>query len=217
MADGSVVDKIYHPYVDALEQEIEWRAIHQDDQPGAEDNLQLHRFGYGRAIGERWFGEIYLIGKKSDDAEFKIEAYELEAKWQITEQGEYSADWGLLFELEKEAHESIWEFSTGILVEKEWGQWSSTANLVLTQEWGSDIEDEIESSAGLQVRYRLSRWLEPALEFYSGEDTQAIGPVLMGNINTGIRQNLHWETGIIFGIDEDSPNTTLRALIEYEF
>ncbi|MEH6469229.1 MAG: hypothetical protein V7725_06425 [Porticoccus sp.] len=217
MADGSVVDKIYHPYVDALEQEIEWRAIHQDDQPGAEDNLQLHRFGYGRAIGERWFGEVYLIGEKSDDTEFKIEAYELEAKWQITEQGEYSADWGLLFELEKEAHESIWEFSTGILVEKEWGQWSSTANLVLTHEWGSDTEDEIESSAGIQVRYRLSRWLEPALEFYSGEDTQAIGPVLMGNINTGIRQNLHWETGIIFGIDEDSPNTTLRALIEYEF
>lgn len=217
MADGSVVDKIYHPYVDALEQEIEWRAIHQDDQPGAEDNLQLHRFGYGRAIGERWFGEVYLIGEKSDDTEFKIEAYELEAKWQLTEQGEYSADWGLLFELEKEAHESIWEFSTGILVEKEWGRWSSTANLVLTHEWGSDIEDEIESSAGVQVRYRLSRWLEPALEFYSGEDTQAIGPVLMGNINTGIRQNLHWETGIIFGIDEDSPNTTLRALIEYEF
>ncbi|MDX2350486.1 MAG: hypothetical protein QNK32_08865 [Porticoccus sp.] len=217
MADGSVVDKIYHPYVDALEQELEFRAIHQDDQPEAEDNLQLYRFGYGRAFGDSWFGEVYLIGEKSDDTGFKLEAYELEAKWQITEQGEYWADWGLLMELEKESHENIWEFSTGILIEKEWGQWSGTANLVVTQEWGSDIKDEIESSAGLQMRYRLSRWLEPALEFYTGQDTRAIGPALMGNIKTGIRKRLHWETGLIFGIDEDSPNMTLRALIEYEF
>ena len=67
------------------------------------------------------------------------------------------------------------------------------------------------------MRYRLSRWLEPALEFYTGQDTRAIGPALMGNIKTGIRKSLHWETGIIFGIDEDSPNMTLRGLIEYEF
>ena len=114
IADGNTVDKIYHPYVDALEQEIEWRAIYQDDQPQGNDqsnektDRQLHRLSYGRAFGERWFGEIYLTGENSDDTSFKLEAYELEAKWQLTEQGEYWADWGILFELEKDAHESIW-------------------------------------------------------------------------------------------------------------
>ena len=81
----------------------------------------LYRFGYGRAFGDSWFGEVYLIGKKSDETGFQLEAYELEAKWQITEQGEYWADWGLLMELEKESHENIWEFSTGILVEERVG------------------------------------------------------------------------------------------------
>lgn len=216
-ADGNAVDKIYHPYVDALEQEIEWRAIHQDDQPGQDDNLQLHRLSYGRAFGDRWFGEIYLTGEKSEDNSFELEAYELEAKWQVTEQGEYWADWGLLFELEKESDEDIWEFSTGILAEKEWGRWSGTANFIISQEWGSDIDDEIESTLGLQARYRLSRWLEPAVEFYSGQDTRALGPVLMGDVNAGIRRNLHWEIGMLFGLDENSANNTLRALIEYEF
>ncbi len=216
-ADGNTVDKIYHPYVDALEQELEWRAIYQDDQPGQEDNLQLHRFSYGRAFGDRWFGEIYLTGEQAEDTGFKLEAYELEAKWQLTEQGEFWADWGLLFELEKESSESIWEFSTGVLAEKEWGRWSGTANFLVSQEWGSDIDDEIETSLGLQTRYRLSRWLEPAVEFYAGQDTHALGPVLMGDLKAGIRRNLHWEIGLLFGLDEDSANNTFRALIEYEF
>jgi len=217
LADGTVIDKIYHPYVQQLEQEIEWRAIIQDDQSGVADNTQKHRFAYGRALNEKWFGEIYLIGKKSDDESFDIEAYELEAKWQLTEQGEFWADWGLLFELEKEDAEDIWEFSTGILAEKEWGNWSGTANFFVTQEWGSDIDDELEATLGLQARYRYSRAFEPAVEFYSGEDTLGIGSTILGQINLGIKRQIKWETGAIFGLDDKSPNRTLRFLIEFEF
>ncbi|MCF7982154.1 MAG: hypothetical protein K9K86_09215 [Pseudomonadales bacterium] len=217
VADGAVIDKIYHPYVDALEQEVEYRMLFQDDQPGLSDDLQLHRLSYGHSIGARWFGEIYLVGVKSDDESFEVTAYELEAKWQLTEQGEFWADWGLLFEIEEETDLDIWEFSTGLLVEKEWGQWSSTANFIVTQEWGKDIEDELETALGVQLRYRYSRQLEPAVEIYKGEDTFALGPVLMGDINTGIRRNLHWETGFIFALDDKSPNQTVRLLLEYEF
>jgi len=217
LADGVVIDKIYHPYVQPLEQEIEWRAIHQDDQPGKSDNIQLHRFAYGRSLNDRWFAEFYLIGEKSEDESFELEAYEIEAKWQLTEQGEFWADWGLLFELEKESDEDSWEFATGLLIEKEWGKWSTAANLFLAQEWGSDIEDELESSLGLQARYRYSRSIEPAIEFYSGEDTLAIGPALLGQIRLGIKRQIKWEAGAIYGLDNDSPNQTLRFLIEYEF
>ncbi len=216
-ADGPVIDKIYHPYVDALEQEIEYRVIFQDEQVGQADNLMRHQLSYGRAFGDRWFGEVYLVADKSDQENFEIEAYEVEAKWQLTEQGEYWADWGLLFEFEKENGKDIQEFSTGLLTEKEWGRWSGTANLIFAQEWGDDIDDELETSLNLQTRYRYSRLIEPAIEFYSGEDTIALGPALMGNIITGTRQALRWETGIIFGLDSDSPKQTLRLLTEYEF
>jgi len=216
-ANGVVIDKVYHPYVQPLEQELEWRALFQDDQPGADDNIQLHRLAYGRSLNDHWFGEIYIIGEKSEDESFEIEAYEIEALWQITEQGEYWADWGLVFELEREADENAQEFATGILVEKEWGKWSGTANAFVGREWGSDIENEWETKLNLQARYRYSRAFEPAIEFYSGEDTQGLGPVFIGQVNLGVKRQIKWEAGSIFGLNKDSPNQTLRMLIEFEY
>jgi len=133
LADGFVIDKIYHPYVQPLEQELEWRTIYQDEQISTPDDLWLYQLAYGRSLNDHWFAELYLVGEKSAVQSFEIEAYELEAKWQLTEQGEFWADWGVLFELEKEANQDVWEF------------------------------------------------------------------------------------GAIFGLDSDSPNTSLRLLLEYEF
>ena len=216
-ADGVVIDKIYHPYVQPLEQELEWRTIYQDEQPGAADNIWLYQLAYGRSLNDRWFAEVYVVGEKSDDADFDIEAYELEAKWQLTEQGEFWADWGMLFELEKEANEDIWEFATAILVEKEWGKWSGAANFYVLNEWGSDIADELETKLNLQARYRYSRVFEPAIEFYSGQNTLGLGPAFLGQASMGNGKRLKWEAGAIFGLDSDSPNRTLRFLLEFEF
>jgi len=216
-ADGVVIDKIYHPYVQPLEREFEWRASLQNDQPGRPDNLHLYRFAYGQAIGEKWFAEVYLLGQQSDDDSFDVEGYELEALRQLTEQGEYWADWGVVFELEKQASRDAWEISAGLLAEKEWGRWSGTANLFVMQEWGSDIPNELETRLGLQARYRYAPGFEPAIELYSGEDTRAIGPAVMGQVRLGGKRQLRWEAGAIFGVDSKSPATTLRLLLEFEF
>jgi len=215
--DGVVIDKIYHPYVQPLEREFEWRAVWQDHQPGRPDDLQLYRFAYGQSFGERWFAEIYLVGERSDADSLSVEAFELEAQRQLTEQGEYWADWGIVFELEKERGSDAWEFSTGLLAEKEWGRWSGAANLFLMHEWGADVADETETRLGLQARYRYSRAFEPALELYSGEDTRGIGPAVLGQAALGGRRQLRWEAGVIFGLDADSPGTTFRFLFEFEF
>jgi hypothetical protein len=217
LADGIVVDKIYRPYVQPLEQELEWRAIFQDEQPSVANNTRLYQMAYGRSLSDRWFAEFYVVGKASDDQSLKIEAYELEAKWQLTEQGEFWADWGLLFELEKEANEDVWELATAILAEKEWGKWSGTANFFISGEWGSDIKDELETKLGLQARYRYSRAFEPAVEFYSGQDTRGLGPAFLGQVKLSGRRKLKWEAGVIFGLDSKSPNRTLRFLAEFEF
>lgn len=217
LADGIVIDKVYHPYVQPLEQELEWRMIYQDEQPSAEDNLWVYQLAYGRSLNDRWFVEAYLVGEKSDEESFGIEAYELEAKWQLTEQGEFWADFGLLFELEKEVNEDVWEFGTALLLEKEWGKWSAAANFWVLNEWGSDINDELETSLNLQARYRYSQAFEPAIEFYSGQDARGLGPAFMGQVKMGNRQRLRWEAGVIFGLDSTSPNRTLRFLLEFEF
>lgn len=217
LADGAVVDKVYHPYVDALESEIEFRSLFQDSSRSNDNDKQSHRLAFGHSIGDRLFGEAYLVAARSRSGDFDIEAYELELKWQLTEQGQYAADWGLLFEWEDEFDADIRELSAGLLVEREFGRLSGTANLMLIQEWGDDIRDEFETAFSAQARYRLSRTLEPALEFYAGQDYRGLGPVFLGNLNLGIRRSLNWEAGIIFGADDDSPDHSYRLLLELEF
>jgi hypothetical protein len=216
-SDGFVIDKIYHPYVEAMTKELEWRMVYQDEHDYSPDNSQLHRFAFGQAITDRWFAEMYLNVSKIPGKSFDTESVELELIHQLTEQGEYWLDWGVVFELEKEIGEDIWEAGVGILAEKEAGRWSLTTNLIVTEEWGDDIEDELESRLALQARYRFSQQFEPALELHKGENTFALGPAIMGDINAGVRRSWHWEAGLLLGLDNDSPQHTIRAGIEYEF
>lgn len=217
-ADGSVIDKIYHPYVTQLEWELEWRAVQQRDDPASgEARYQTHKLGLGRAVAEYVFAEVYLIDEASAGRSLQLQAWEAEVLWQMSEQGEYRLDYGLLFELEKARDEDIWEYATTLLLERELGRFSATANLGLVYEWGDDIADELEATAALQARYRHSPLLEPALELYLGEDTRALGPVLLGMARVGERQALRWEAGVIWGLDHTTADYTFRAVLEYEF
>ena len=62
-----------------------------------------------------------------------------------------------------------------------------------------------------------SRFFEPGLELYSGEDSKGVGPVVLGSLRLGGRQQLMWETGVIFALDDDSPDRTFRLSLEFEF
>ena len=217
MADGSTIDKIYHPYVQPQERELEFRSIIENNRDSPSGDERVYRLGYGQSFNDRWFGEIYLIGVENDDQELRLEAYELEALWQITEQGEFFADWGMLFELEKERSEDVMEFSAALLVEKEWGRWIGTANIYGIYEFGDDIDNEFETALALQTRYRYTRAFEPAVELYIGQDTRGLGPVMLGSWPLGGARQLRWEGGVIFGLDSDTPDQTFRVLFEYEF
>lgn len=217
LADGPVVNKLYHPYIDALENEIEYRGIEQDTYPGRRDLAQVHHLSIGRSLGDNFFAEFNLIGAKNRAAGFETEAWELEFKWQLTEQGEYPVDWGLLFEYEDERKAAVHEATIGLLAEKEMGQWSTTANFMLISEWGDAINDEVETQFNLQARYRYSRLFEPGIELYAGQGARGIGPVVQGTVVTGQRKSVHWEAGFIAGVGHESPDKSWRFLLEYEF
>ena len=217
LADGSNIDKVYHPYVQPLEKEIEFRALYQRDDDRKRDRARKYRLGYGQSINENWFAEIYLIGEKSREESLGVDEFELELLWQITEQGEFSADWGMLFEYERSIDDNINEVSATLLTERQWGRWVGTVNLGLVYEWGSDIDNELETELALQGKYRYSRVIEPAVELYSSEGGTGVGPVLLGSQRLGGRKQLRWEVGIIYGVDADAADRTYRLLMEFEF
>jgi len=215
LADGIVVDKIYDPYVQPLETEIEWRAVLESDDELSD--AQKHSFGVGRGLSDRWAVEIYAVGVKAGDERVSLSAYELEAKWQLTEQGEFSADWGMVFELERENRAEIWEASATLVSSRDFGRWTTTANLGLIYEWGHGVISEFETSLRAQARYRLKETLEPAIELHLGQDTAALGPALTGLVRLSPGKKLQWEAGVFWGMDNESPDQTIKLNVEFEF
>lgn len=216
-ADGLVIDKVYHPYVDALETELEVRHLVQDPQPGRDNPAQVYQMSLGKALTDAVFSEVYIHAAKDRNGGWQADAWEVEVKWQLSEQGEYWADYGLLFEYEDERGLDAREFTVGLLAEKELGSFSTAANFMVIREWGKDILSEYETALAMQTRYRFKESFEPGIEFYAGEDTRGLGPVLQGTWRTGVRRSLHWEAGLILGLDGKTPDRTWRFLFEYEF
>ncbi len=210
------IDKVYHPYVTPLEREFEWRMIYERKRHDDIGMLQRHRFAYGASVNDRFSLEAYIIAERLSGENLQLEGYELEGQLQLSEQGEFWADWGLLFELEREKERDFWEVGLGALSEREWGKWSTAVNLMSIYEFGSGIENELEIEAATQLRYRLSSEFEPALEFYWDEEIRGVGPVIMGLQRFALRK-LKWEIGIIFTTGGASGGQTIRSLLEYEF
>ncbi len=219
LADGSSIDKVYDPYVQPLEKEIEYRLLHETDDNDQVDGRTYHKLAYGQAIAERLFVEAYVVASDGPDSDFDVSAYELELKWQLSDQGEYANDWGLMFELERESEydEPVWEAATTLIALHEWGRWVGTANLSLIYEWGEAIDNELETALSAQLRYRYKRHLEPALELFQSDMTTGLGPQLLGEYRFGVGRKLIWEFGPVFGLKDDTPDITWKVNLEYEF
>lgn len=209
------LNRVYHPYVVPLERELEYRSLYQETEKSTDTQL-LQLLGYGQSINEELFLEFYIVSDQLENDNTEITAYEVEALIQLTEQGEYYADWGLLFELEKVIDLSKWEAKSGLLIEKEWGKWSGTINFFVIFEFGEDYDDEWHTALATQWRYRYSQYIEPSIELYSSEYGASIGPAISGQIRLDTNK-INWELGFQFGLDRDAPDTFWRALIELEF
>lgn len=214
LADGIVVDKVYHPYVLPNETEFEWRMLSRQTDEG---NLLGQRVAFGKSLNESLMLEAYLVGEKTETEDFSLQAYEVELRWMVTEQGEQWADWGMLFELEKLHQSDNWEFTTGVLFEKEFGRTSLTMNAFVVYEWGENLEEEFEAEFRLKYRYRWMPELQPAIEIYSGEDFLGIGPAFMGIYRIDRQKQLKWEAGFISEISLSGKDHSFRLALEYEF
>ncbi|WIO73847.1 hypothetical protein QP938_11160 [Porticoccaceae bacterium LTM1] len=214
-ADGNTIDKIYTPYVQPLEKELEYQLLVERDDPETEDQRLRHKFGFGSAVSEHLFVEGYALFSDTDNLEH--EGYELEFRYQLTEQGEYDSDWGVMFELERESEDDKWEAAVGLLNTREWKNWLITTNLFVIREWGSHIDAELETTAALQAKYRQSPNFEPGLELFVSQDTLAIGPAFSGQWKTTTSDKLLWQFGVYWGVKDETPDTTVKFQLEYEF
>lgn len=209
------INRIYHPYVNQNERELEYGVTSRDIDNTA---INLQRLSIGYAWSDRVFTEVYLLNENLTHDGQQIRSYEAEIKLQLTEQGEYTSDWGLLFEISNAAEINAQEFATALLWEKELSsRWVIAANGFLGYEFGEDIQSEVETALRAQCRYRYRQGIEPAIEIYLDDKDWAGGPALMGTQKLSGRKKIIWELGWIVGLNHATPDNTLRFHIEYEF
>ena len=215
-ADCLAVDRIYAPYVNSLEKELEYRISSAEGGSGASSDYIIQRLGFGAAVNDSIALEAYLSAEGEGDAK-RLSGYELELRWQLSEQGEYAVDWGAVFEYERSRDSKLEEIAGKLVALKEWGAMVTTANASLIYESSDVTGEEFETALSLQARYRYRPMLEPALEFYAAEDYRGMGPVLVGAIRLAAANSLRWEVGTIFGLDDQSADYVFRLMLEYEF
>jgi len=212
------IDKVYSPLVELGETEIEMRGLVVDDNDATRDGAQKSKFGIGFGFTERVFIEGYLEFEKPANGGYKLEAYELEAKFQFSEQGQYFVDWGLLTEIEKVRGMDEWEFKIGPLLQKPMGNWMATVNLLGETKFGSAVtgSGDWELLGRAQMRYLSSPKFEPGLEYYGDDGTQALGPAVFGRIKLA-KSKILWQAGWMFGLDSKTADNTIRWQFEWEF
>lgn len=207
--------KVYHPYVEPLEREIEFTTTQSLDD--LDEHETTYTIGYGQAVRENFFLELSTQASKNDDESLEVDGWELEGLLQLSEQGSGPIDYGVLVELERETEENITEAGITLLLENELGNTSLTTNIGLAYEFGSGIDNEYDRFLRAQWRYRLQPSFKPALEIHLSEYDKAAGPALLGLTRLGNRQKLKWELALLFAMEDETPDTILKAALEFEF
>ena len=224
--------KVYTPYVEYHEFEIEYRPSRTIDSNDAKDNKQTHLLGLGYGVTEWWFTEVYAEWEREPGAGHSInfEAFEWENRFQLSNPGEDWADFGLLVEFVRtDGGSSPDKLEVGFLFAKELGKFDAAFNLILERELGTNAGDDLEIGQAFQLKYRLDPAFEPGIELYSefgpvddmpgfDEQEHLAGPIIAGVIPLGDSgTKLKYNAGYLFGLTDAAPDGTIKAIIELEF
>jgi high-affinity iron transporter len=218
---------VYSPVVEEGEVAVELRGHHDFDSRDAIDGGQQFKLDFEYTPNAWWRTE--LVGEWEKEPDESLEATEIawENVFQLTPQGKYWMDFGVLAEyaysLEDDGEDAL---ELGLLGEKQFASTVLTANLIFEREFASGADTEMEYAA--RYRWRMSQAFEPGVEFYgdlgdwgdngsfSSNEHQA-GPSVLGKLGTGTHSAFKYEAAVLFGLTSDSPDTTFRFLLEYEF
>lgn len=225
------VDRLYYPYVEQGEWELEYFGTRSMDRDAAKDDEQKQQFSLAYGATEFWRTEFYAKYEKEPQDELAFDAWEWENVFQFTERGEGIVDVGASFAYEYKPQTNRADtLEARLLLAKDLDATSHTFNLNFEKDVGAGPKAGLEGAFVWSSRYDYSAWFEPGLEF-SGElgelenagrfknHAYYLGPVAYGKVPfklIGQSNGLKYRLGYLFGLSEVASDGQGVAQIEYE-
>ena len=227
-ARAGAADYVFTPIVEEGEREIDFKAGSAKLRDGTRSSAESIGLGWGATSW--WFTEVYAKWHKEPGESHGFDAWEWENRFELTETGKYPADVGLVLEIERPKDRSEgYEYRWGVLVQSDLDErFQANVNLLLEKH----VRTSTAGPAELGYQWQLKHRWRPAFEFglqgfgavgpwnnwaASSQQSHVAGPAWFGRLGLGGRQAIKYNAGVLFGLNNGAPRTTLRAQAEYEF
>lgn len=217
--------KVHLPTVVQGELEFEllggyqWWSGNDDDR----ERQFIGEIGYGVTP---WWKTEFGVGTTRVPAEsYRLDEIEWENTFVLTDPGRYWLDLGLFAELAYDYPARHTAIALGPMFQKELGAFQGNLNVLFERELGREAEPGASVNYEWQVKWRGNPRFEPGVQGFGtlgrtndfGHQPQSnIGPALFGQILTGGRGKLKYDAAVLFGLNNHTPDTTVRFQIEYE-
>lgn len=228
LAAAGPAENIYTPIVDYREWEFELKGGVQDF--GNRDRGELaYKFAFGYGIAPRWATEISVEYPRSPGNAARVEEIEWENIFQLTEHGEHWLDVGIFNEISRNRLEHANFFAIGPMFQRESGRAQANLNLLWTRQLSAMPEGESaarnELTYAAQWKWNLHPAFQPGVQAFGSLGDPAnlrsqqlkIGPAFFGRASLGNGKALKYNAALLGGLTRETPDTTLRFQLEYEF
>lgn len=212
---------IYSPYVTYGQSEVEIRGHQVRDGDLTLEGERAYEVSLAHAFTPWWHPEIYVGAYEREPGQGNsLDSYEFENIFQLTDVGEYWADFGLIASYEYKVQPGVTsKLEFGPLMEKRIDRIDQRLNFIWEKELGGGAGRQYEFRATYAATYQVRAWLAPGLEAYyrPADDSRQIGPALYGELASEGGNELEYSAALIFGTNKGAPNRTFVLRLEYEF
>jgi len=218
----AIAKKVYSPYVDEGEWEIEMQNDIIRSQNPRDSGSSKHQVELSYGINSFWHTGMYLVFERMTNGEKKYTQTKWQNLLQWTEKGEYWLDVGAYIEYiwpTETSQAQVFEFK--LLLEKQVSLWSNTLNLILKQPMTNGAATAF--SYAWRSQYQRDDTFKPGFEVYGalGSSNQMdmfqqpswVGPILRFEIPHDVELEVGW----LIRPQEGPAYGDFKLNIEYEF
>ena len=212
---------IYEPYVTQGQSEVELRGHQVTDSDPALQGERAYEFSVAHAFTSWWRPEIYLGAYEREPGQPNTYlGHEFENVFQLSDAGQYWADFGFLASYEHEAQPGVTsKVEFGPLIEKQAGRIRQRLNFIWEKEVGGGADPKYAFRSAYLITYSFTPAVAPGFEAYyrPADSSHQLGPALYGELASSSGNELEYSAALVFGLNKGAPNRTLVLRLEYEF